>query len=364
MKIDLHQITIRDVLKGYKDNNEMGVVAYDGKLNVRPEYQREFIYKDKQRNAVIESIKKVFPLNIMYWVVREDGKYEVLDGQQRTISIGQYINGDFSLNEKYFHNLTIEEKNQILDYKLMIYFCKGTDREKLEWFTIINISGEKLTHQEILNAVYSGQWLFDAKLKFSKTNCVAYRLANDEGQLIKGSPIRQEYLETVLRWISNDDIENYMAKHQHDTNADELWVYFQNVIDWIRQTFSYRRQMSDVNWGELYNQFKNENFDKDKLEAQIKELMVDEDIDKKSGIYKYLLTRNEKYLNLRAFPQNIKTETYEKQNGICPFCKPEKKYDISKMHADHIKPWRDGGKTNKNNCQMLCIQHNLIKSGK
>ena len=198
MKIDLHKIPIRKVIVGYEDSAEEGVVAYDGKLDIRPKYQREFVYTGKQRDAVIETVKNGFPLNVMYWVKTDEGNYEVMDGQQRTISIGQYINGDFSLNDRFFHNLTKEEQNQILDYELMIYFCEGTDKERLDWFRIINIAGEKLTDQELRNAVYTGPWLSDAKLKFSKTNCAAYLLANDGGSLVNGSPIRQEYLETAL----------------------------------------------------------------------------------------------------------------------------------------------------------------------
>jgi uncharacterized protein with ParB-like and HNH nuclease domain len=250
MKIELHKIPINKVIAGYKDSSEEGVVAYDGKLDIRPKYQREFVYKEKQRDAVMETIKSNFPLNVMYWMIREDGSYEVLDGQQRTISIGQYVNGDFSLNERYFHNLHKEEQDQILNYELMIYFCEGTDKERLDWFRIINIAGEKLTDQEIRNAVYTGPWLSDAKLKFSKSNCAAYLLSNDGGQLVSGSPIRQEYLETALSWINDGKIENYMAKHQHDKDAEKLWQYFQNVIEWVRKVFiNYRREMSNVEWG-------------------------------------------------------------------------------------------------------------------
>lgn len=368
MKIDLHKISIRKVIAGYKDSAEEGVVAYGGKLDIRPKYQREFVYKDKQRDAVIETIKNSFPLNVMYWMIREDGGYEVLDGQQRTISIGQYVSGDFSLNDRFFHNLTKEEQDKILDYELMIYFCEGTDKERLDWFRIINIAGEKLTDQEIRNAVYTGPWLSDAKLKFSKSNCAAYLLANDGGQLVNGSPIRQEYLETALLWINGGKIEDYMAKHQHDKNADKLWGYFQNVIAWARKIFpNYRREMSGVPWGELYNQFKDKKFDSKKLEKEITELMQDEDVTKKSGIYEYVLTRNEKFLNIRAFTEKMKREAYERQKGICPFCKAEnkkKKWEIEEMEADHIKPWHEGGKTTAENCQMLCKQDNRTKSGK
>lgn len=369
MKIDLHKIPVRKVIAEYKDSAEEGVVAYGGKLDIRPKYQREFVYKGHQRDAVIETIKNGFPLNVMYWVKTDEGNFEVLDGQQRTISIGQYVNGDFSLNDRFFHNLTAEEQERILNYELMIYFCEGTDKERLDWFRIINIAGEKLTDQELRNAVYTGPWLSDAKLKFSKSNCVAYLLSNDDGQLMSGSPIRQEYLETALSWINNGKIEDYMAKHQHDKNADKLWQYFQDVITWTRKTFTnYRKEMNSVQWGELYNEFKDNKLNAAKLETEIKELMQDEDVTKKSGIYAFVLTRQEKHLSIRAFTDKMKREAYEQQNGVCSFCKKEKrekiKWDISEMEADHTTPWHEGGKTVAENCQMLCKDHNRTKSGK
>jgi hypothetical protein len=362
MKIELHKISVRKVIAGYKDSAEEGVVAYGGKLDIRPKYQREFVYNGKQRDAVIETIKNTFPLNVMYWVKTDEGNYEVMDGQQRTISIGQYVNSDFSLNDRFFHNLTDEEQKQILDYELMIYFCEGTDKEKLDWFKIINIAGEKLTDQELRNAVYTGPWLSDAKLKFSKSNCAAYLLANDGGQLVGGSPIRQEYLETALSWINDGKIEDYMAKNQHSANADKLWNYFQNVIAWVRATFTnYRREMNSVQWGELYNKFKDKKLNAGKLEAEIKELMQDEDVTKKSGIYEYVLTRNEKYLSIRAFTDKQKREAYERQKGVCAKCK--KHFEIEEMEADHTTPWHEGGKTISKNCKMLCKQDNRTKSG-
>jgi uncharacterized protein with ParB-like and HNH nuclease domain len=361
MKIELHRMKVRDVVDGYKDSAEEGVVAYKGKLNIRPKYQREFVYTGKQRDAVIDTVKKDFPLNVMYWMVNDDGGYEVLDGQQRTISIAQYVNSDFSLGSMMFHNLTAEEQNQILDYELMIYFCEGTDRERLDWFEIINIAGEKLTPQEIRNAVYTGTWLSDAKLKFSKSNCAAYLLANDGGQLMVGSPIRQEYLERALSWINNGDIREYMARHQKDSNANELWQYFQAVIDWARKTFpKYRQEMKNVEWGLLYNDFKETKLDSNKLEFEVTKLMQDEDVTKKSGIYPYVLTRQEKWLNVRDFSPNERREAYERQKGVCPKC--GKKFELSEMEADHITPWVEGGHTTAQNCQMLCKDDNRRKS--
>lgn len=361
MKIELHRLPVREVVGGYKDSDELGVTAYGGKLDIRPKYQREFVYTGKQRDEVIRTVKNNFPLNVMYWVKTDQGNFEVMDGQQRTISIAQYVNGDFSLEDRYFHNLTKDEQDQILDYELMIYFCEGTDKERLDWFKIINIAGEKLTDQELRNAVYTGPWLSDAKLKFSKSNCVAYLVANDGGQLVTGSPIRQEILEKALSWINDGDVAGYMAKHQHDSDANELWEYFQDVIAWVRRTFTnYRSEMKNVEWGDLYNNFKDTKLDPDKLEDKIGQLMQDEDVTKKSGIYTYVLTGKESSLNIRAFTPNMKREAYERQKGVCVKC--GKHFDLSEMEADHITPWAEGGKTNAANCQMLCMHDNRTKS--
>lgn len=359
MNIELHEISIREITENYVDNQENGVVGYNGLLNIRPKYQREFVYDETKRNAVIETINKGFPLNVMYWVKNNDGSFEVLDGQQRTISFCQYVNNDFSLNNKAFHNLTQTEQNKILDYKCMVYFCEGNDLEKLEWFKIINIAGEKLTDQELRNAVYTGSWLTSAKSKFSKTGCAAYNLAKD---YVSGNPIRQDYLETVLSWIGDGNIESYMSAHQHDPNANELWIYFLNVIEWVKNTFTeYRNEMKGIDWGELYNHFGTQTFDTVALEREIKKLMEDDDVTKKKGIYHYVLTRKEKHLNIRAFTASQKRTVYEKQNGVCPVC--HNHFELNEMEGDHITPWHDGGKTDIQNCQMLCRECNRRKSG-
>lgn len=363
MEIKLKEIPIREVANGYSNNEEEGVTGYSGRLDIRPKYQREFVYKDKQRDEVIYSIIKEFPLNVMYWIEKEDGMFEVLDGQQRTISICEYVAGNFSINNKAFHNLTETEKNQILDYKLLIYFCKGNDKEIQDWFKIINIAGEKLTDQELRNAIYTGEWLTDAKRHFSKNSCVAYQIGE---KYMSGSPIRQEYLEKVLKWITDKDnknIESYMSEHQHDTDANELWIYYQSVIDWVKRIFpNYRKEMKGLEWGILYNNYKDTSFNSDKLENEIKRLMQDDDVTSKKGIYEYLLSGDERYLNIRAFSDTMKRSAYEKQNGICPICK--KHFEIEDMEGDHITPWHEGGKTDINNLQMLCKDCNRRKSGK
>ena len=353
MKIELKEISVRELTEGYENNEDAGVFGYGGKLDIRPPYQREFIYKDKQRDAVINTVMKGFPLNVMYWAVREDGNFEVIDGQQRTISICQYVDGDFAFNNRYFHNLKDDEKEQILNYKLMVYLCSGPDSEKLEWFRTINIAGEKLTEQELRNAVYSGSWVTDAKRYFSKNSCAAYNIGGD---YLTGTAIRQDYLETTIKWISNDDIEGYMATNQHKPNANPLWLYFQSVIAWVQSTFpTYRNEMKGVAWGTLYNSFKDVELDANKLEVEISKLMEDEDVTNKKGIYSYVLDRRERSLNIRAFSPNQKREAYERQKGICPACK--EKFDIDKMEGDHITPWHEGGKTSAANCQKIGRAH-------
>ena len=258
MEIKQYKIPIRKVYEGYKNNLEEGVLGYGGKLNIRPPYQREFVYKDKQRDEVINTVRKSFPLNVMYWVETNQG-YEVLDGQQRTISICEYIAGNYAINYQYFHNLTEEEQEQILNYDLMVYVCRGSEREKLDWFKIINIAGEKLTDQELRNAVYTGPWLMSAKKYFSKTGCPANVLG---ANYLKGSSIRQEYLETVINWISNGNIEQYMADNQAKPDASALWLYFNNVINWVKTIFpNYRKEMKGLDWGRLYNTYNKTNYD-------------------------------------------------------------------------------------------------------
>lgn len=365
MKIGLKEITIRDLTDGYQDHAEEGVVGYGGRLDIRPPYQREFIYKEKQRDAVIDTVWKGFPLNVMYWAVREDGNYEVIDGQQRTISICQYVKGDFSFEGRYFHNLLPEERDKILDYRLMVYACEGTQREKLDWFETINIAGEELTPQELRNAVFTGPWVSDAKRYFSKWGCAAQKLGNG---YVSGSSLRQEYLETAIRWIANakkdEEIRDYMAIHQHDANALALWTYFQSVITWVQGTFVKKREkfMKGVNWGELYNKYKDNVYDTAELEERTARLLMDDDVTNKSGIYPYLLTGDERTLSIRAFTPAMSVAAYERQQGICPRCGKHFGYD--QMEADHITPWHAGGRTVADNCQMLCRDCNRRKSGK
>jgi hypothetical protein len=360
MRVELHEITVGEVAEGYIDNAEEGVIGYGGRLNIRPKYQREFVYDDRKRNAVMGTIRKNFPLNVIYWVKNEDGTFEVLDGQQRTISFCQYVAGDYSIDSRAFHNLTETEKQQILDYKLMIYFCEGNDKEKLDWFRVVNIAGVKLTDQELRNAVYTGPWLSDAKLKFSKTNCAAYGLAKD---YVTGSPIRQDFLETAIKWISNGEVEKYMSIHQHDPNANELWTYFRNVIEWVELTFfKYRDAMKGIDWGKLYDTHKDTLFDTAKLEEEIQLLLMDDDVTSKKGIYYYVLTRDKKHLNIRAFTDSQKIAAYTRQKGICPICK--ERFELKQMEADHITPWIEGGKTEVDNLQMLCRECNRRKSSR
>ena len=364
MKIELHEIPVSFLVSGYVDNDENGVYGYDGKLEIRPNFQREFVYKPEQRDLVINSVSNGFPLNSMYWTVNEDDTYSLLDGQQRTVSICQYVNGDFSVDYRFFHNLTPEEQQQILDYKLQVYFCEGTDKERLEWFKVINTAGEKLTDQELRNAVYAGTFVNSAKRYFSKTGCPAYAIGS---KLLKGSSIRQDYLQTVLKWYGDKDsgkaIEQVMAEHQHDKNADFLWNYFEKVVNWVNAVFpKYRKQMQGVEWGLLYNKFGNNFYDPTEMEAKVSALMKDQEVQKKQGIYDYVFTGDESKLNLRQFGSSDRETAYERQSGICAKC--GKHFEIDEMEADHITPWSEGGKTTIDNLQMLCKHCNRTKSNK
>ena len=360
MKIELLEISIAELVQAYAETSEGGVVGYGGSLNIRPAYQREFVYNPKQRDDVINSVLSGFPLNVMYWVRNQEGGYEVLDGQQRTISIGRYTSGKFHVEELYFSNQPDDVQERILNYPLTIYVCEGLHSEILDWFRIINIAGEKLYEQELRNAIYSGPWVSDAKRYFSRNGCAAYDIGRD---YVRGTAIRQDYLKTAIEWISEGEIEGYMAKHQSNPNAVSLWNYFHSVISWVKATFTeYRPQMKGVKWGPLYDSYEDLNLDPVDIEDRTRQLMMDDDVDSKSGVYSYLLDGDERHLNIRKFTDAMKIEAYERQKGICAICNA--KFELKNMEGDHIDPWSKGGKSIAENCQMLCKPCNRRKSDK
>ncbi|MDD9963101.1 MAG: DUF262 domain-containing protein [Gammaproteobacteria bacterium] len=365
MEIELNEITIRDLVAGYTDDGEGGVRGYGSTLDIRPPYQREFVYKEKQRDAVIETVHKSFPLNVMYWADCDDGRFEVIDGQQRTISICEYVEGNFSIKGMAFHNLQEDARERVLNYPLQVYVCQGTPTEKLDWFKTINIAGAQLTDQELRNALYHGPWLADAKRWFSRSNGPAEQLA---GKLINGAANRQAHLETAIEWHKAPDqtIEEYMGAHQHDPTATALWSHFQAVADRAMALFpKYRSEMKGVDWGGLYPKMQDDSLDPAKLEKRVAELMEDDSVTRRKGIYPYLLTGEERHLNIRAFTSAMRRAAYERQKGICPRCpKGASPHELDGMEADHKTPWSEGGKTEAENCQMLCKDCNRRKSNK
>lgn len=377
MKIRLEHIAVRDLFDGYQDNGENGVVAYGGKLDVRPAYQREFIYKPDQQRSVIDTLSKGYPLNVMYWSEQGDGRYELIDGQQRTLSICTFLNNDFSCKGIFgnslpqnFSSLPEDLQKKILDYELTVYICEGTESEKLEWFRTINIAGEELTDQELRNAVYTGPWVSDAKRYFSKTGCAAHGLGSN---YLGGIAIRQDYLEEVIYWYGDREnpkqsIEECMIEHQHDPTAQDLWEYFRRVITWVEKLFpTYRKEMKGLPWGIFYNRYHQYTYDPQTLEQEVSRLMADDDVTKKSGIYQYVLEKaigndDPSVLNIRAFTDSQKRTAYEQQGGVCTCC--GKKFDYKEMEGDHITPWCEGGKTEPQNLQMLCRDCNRRKGKK
>lgn len=374
MNIEPRKIKIRDVFQNYADNGDDGVFAYGGRLAIRPAYQREFVYNLEQAEAVIQTVLKGYPLNVMYWVKTGEDCYEVLDGQQRTLSVMQYLKHQFPITldgKKFYWDALPDDKyNRIMDYEFMIYVCEGAESEKLEWFRVVNIAGEKLTEQELRNSVYTGAWLSDAKLHFSKRNCAAKKLSD---KYIIGDPNRQELLEKALKGICEfqqiKDITEYMAQHKSDPDADELWQYFQDVIHWTEKIFpQYYRDMKGLDWCHLYNRYHENYYNSAIMAAEVKRLHEDTfEVQKPKGIYEFLLCRDTdpyagRLLNLRVFEEKDKQAAYSRQNGICPVCGQHFEYD--EMEGDHILPWSKGGKTTGENCQMLCKPCNGKKSDK
>jgi 5-methylcytosine-specific restriction endonuclease McrA len=373
MKIKPVSIKVKEIFEGYVDNGENGVFAYGGRLTIRPPYQREFVYNDTQAGSVIHTALKGFPLNVMYWVQVAPNEYEVLDGQQRTLSIMRYLSHKFSIKiggqSFYWDSLPDDKYNNLIDYEFMIYICEGSESEKLEWFNTVNIAGVELTPQELKNSVYTGTWLSDAKRYFSKSNCAAKGLSD---RYITGTPIRQELLEKALKGICElqgmKDITEYMSAHKNDADADELWQYFQDVIHWVEKIFpEYYNDMKGIEWCRLYNKYKDNSYNSTKMKEGVKRLHEDEDVRKPKGIYEFLLSESTdpyagRLLDLRAFTERDKLAAYSKQGGNCPVCNEH--FDYKEMEGDHIKPWSKGGHTVPENCQMLCKDCNGKKSAK
>lgn len=373
MTIKQIEVTVGDIARGYINNEEQGVRGCGGQLDIRPPYQREFIYNENEQQAVISTVLKGYPLNVMYWVRRsEDAEcpYEVMDGQQRTLSLCEYVDGKFAYDFKNFFNQPADIQKLILDYPLTIYLFEGEPSEKLEWFKTINIAGKPLNEQEINNAVYAGPFVTDAKRHFSKSNCGAYRLGKD---LVNGTPIRQEFLKKALEWMSEHEtregkpqsVVGYMAEHQHDPNANNLWTYFQNVLNWTITNFDlkkFKKIMKGLNWALYYDKYHSTTLDTADLASRISKLILDSDVQKQMGIIPYVLTGDERHLDLRGFPEDIKLAVWEKQHHICPSC--QKEFDYEFMEGDHITPWREGGRTVIENCQMLCRECNRRKGGR
>lgn len=393
MKTRQPEITIRDLVNGYHDSGENGVVAFGGKLNVRPAYQRAFVYNPDDRDRVMLSVYNNMPLNSMYWAVNPDGSFEVIDGQQRLISICQFItnddgNGnpiaiDFNgRNTQTFAGLSADKQKEILDYKLQVYVCEGTDDEKLEWFHTINIAGKQMTNQELLNANYTGKWLTSAKQFFSKKNnndaiAISYYDNDDKKTLLNLSADkvlgdmgslgdkanRQLLLELALSWIINaspaeyPQIKDYMGKHRFDNDALELTNYFQNVISWVKKTFTvYRSDMKGLDWGVLYNTYHQRVYDAATIEKELARLYALYDIDpdglKKKGFYEYALSGDRTLIWHRAFSERQMKQAYENQKHKCKRC--GNPFALKDLQGHHKTAFANGGETTIENCVMLC----------
>ena len=380
MEITKKSITIRELCEGYVNESETqiedAVKAYGGKLCVRPAFQRAFVYDKKQENAVIDTAMKGFPLNIMYWVDNGDGTYDCLDGQQRTISLCNFVDGVSSFEAPWFNGgkknyihtiqrIDPDMYERFMNYELEVYICQGAKSERMEWFRTINIAGEELYPQELRNANYVSPWLTDAKRYFSKANasstakCPAERIG---GQYTNKNANRQEILAQVISWrigsTEDTDICQYMEDHIHDKDASDLWNYFNEVIDWINEVFpgTYDKGMASVNWGYLYNNFSDEDLDPDEISNKFDELIdfkASKELDVSvAKIVEYCITRDESLLKHRKFSEVQRTSLYNKQKGICPDCGQH--YLKADMHAHHIIPWYNGGLTEINNGVMLC----------
>ncbi len=386
MKTELHtEWRVKDICEGfvYSEIEGKGLFGMNGKLTIQPEYQRNYIYADGKKDvAVIESILKGYPIGLIYFNRREDGQLEVLDGQQRITSLGRFVTSKFAILEngmqQYFRGLAKDKQEKILNAKLLIYVCEGTESEIKEWFKTINIAGIPLNHQEVLNAIYSGTFTTLAKEEFSNSQ---NNNINKWSSYITGTVNRQDYLECALNWVSKGNIEDYMSKHRHDESITELKTYFNSVIDWVDSIFTdVYSEMKSIDWGRLYETYHKQAYDTKKMREKVIELYADEYVRNKRGIFEYVLGGNidNKLLEIRIFEERDKKTVYARQTkeaqekGIsnCPLCalnndsNKKRIWQLKEMDADHVTAWSKGGATDIRNCQMLCKTHNRAKGNK
>lgn len=375
---------VKDIVEGfiYNEYEGKGLYGLSGKLVIQPEYQRNYIYADGKKDvAVIESILKGYPIGLIYFN-KNGEKLEVLDGQQRITSIGRYTTGRFPIvdengMQQYFSALSQEQQDKIMNTELTIYVCEGEEPEIKQWFKTINIAGVPLNNQELYNAIYSGPFVTKAKEVFSNS-------MNSNVQkwsaYISGNVTRQDFLETALDWVSRGNIDNYMSRHRRDDNINELETYFNSVIDWVSNTFEDTDPaMRGLNWGELYEKYHSNSYNSNEISQKVRTLQGDYFVKSKKGIYEYLLSGErddmKKLLDIRVFDEPVKKAKYKIQTeeaessgkSNCPLCaigNSNKIWKLQEMDADHIQAWSNGGATDIDNCQMLCITHNRAKGNR
>ncbi len=381
-------ITVKDICEGfvYNELEGKGLFGLAGNLTIQPEYQRNYIYASdggKREIAVIESILKGYPIGLIYFNKVSDDNLEVLDGQQRITSFGRFVTNKFAIKdengmEQYFGGFAVDKKNKILDTKLLIYECEGTESEIKEWFKTINILGVPLNNQELLNAVYSGKFVTLAKEEFSNS-----QNANIQkwSAFIKGSANRQDFLERAFDWVSKGNIGEYISRHRHNTNINELKTYFNCVIDWVSTVFTdVETEMKGLEWGRLYEEYHKKSYNPQKVSEQVKQLYADPYIKNRKGVFEYILggSTDTKLLEVRVFDEATKKSVYTKQTSEaekkgtsnCPLCaighdsNKTKIWKIAEMDADHVTAWSKGGATDIKNCEMLCKTHNRAKGNK
>ncbi|WP_373109623.1 HNH endonuclease family protein [Enterococcus hirae] len=385
MKTILKQYNVEEITKGfvYNEYEGKGLFGLSGKLTIQPEYQRNYIYADGKRDvACIDSILKGYPLGLIYFNKVSDDSFEVLDGQQRITSIGRFITEKFAIidsnnNRNYFSGLSKDQQQKILNYELLIYECEGSESEIKEWFKTINIAGIPLNEQELRNAIYSGPFVTEAKQEFSNSGNAKQQKWQS---YIKGVVNRQDILQEALNWVSRGNIDTYMSQHRYDTNINDLKNYFNTVIEWASSVFvNIEKEMRGLNWGLLYETYHRNSYNPSDIETRVRELFADPDITKRAGIFEFILggEKNPSLLHIRAFSETDKKSKYHeqtnhaKENGTsnCPICITDLEYQhtdhiwkYSEMAGDHIVPWSKGGKTERDNLQMLCTHHNSMKS--
>lgn len=390
----------------------------DGDLNTNPDFQRDYVYKDKQASKLVESILLGIPIPNVFFCQEDDESFSVIDGQQRIVSLTKFLNNELKLTGleeiKEYNGLKYKDlpKDEQRKYKNTTLNCikilKENKNLKYEIFTRLNQGAVKLKPQELRNCIYRGSFnsLLEemAKKKKEKLKKLFFEDNNNK-----------KYQEYILRFFALRDFSQYkgsllktmnefmeLHKNEPKENIKKIEKEFFSVFDIVKSVLGNQAFCAyDRSKKVLMNKFSPTVYDSimiafsffdkrglqnnaDKIKKEIKKIKTGnreyQDASYgSSGSKSKVLTRISIIFSLL---QEYVKETEDKIGDRRLYSKDEKihLWNMSKKHkccycgqeilsidnaeVDHSKPYSKGGKTNLKNAKLIHSFCNKLKSNK